>query len=115
MELSEIRAELENMASRLADFRGLFDLESKEARIAELDEKMAEPEFWNDQQKAQTVINEANGLKEYVNSYHQLSESHEEPQMTHDLLKEEPDQDLQQELEKELKSLTKELNEFELQ
>ncbi len=35
--------------------------------------------------------------------------------MTHDLLKEEPDQDLQQELEKELKSLTKELNEFELQ
>ncbi|MDL5024233.1 peptide chain release factor 2 [Bacillus velezensis] len=115
MELSEIRAELENMASRLADFRGSLDLESKEARIAELDEKMAEPEFWNDQQKAQTVINEANGLKEYVNSYHQLSESHEELQMTHDLLKEEPDQDLQQELEKELKSLTKELNEFELQ
>ncbi|MBD0407355.1 peptide chain release factor 2 [Bacillus sp. 1021] len=115
MELSEIRAELENMASRLADFRGSLDLESKEARIAELDEKMAEPEFWNDQQKAQTVINEANGLKEYVNSYHQLSESHEELQMTHDLLKEEPDTDLQQELEKELKSLTKELNEFELQ
>ena len=55
MELSEIRAELENMASRLADFRGLFDLESKEARIAELDEKMAEPEFWNDQQKPSSM------------------------------------------------------------
>ena len=58
--------------SRDYSVRGLFDLESKEARIAELDEKMAEPEFWNDQQKAQTVINEANGLKEYVNSYHQV-------------------------------------------
>lgn len=76
---------------------------------------MADPEFWNDQQKAQTVINEANGLKDYVNSYKKLNESHEELQMTHDLLKEEPDTDLQLELEKELKSLTKEFNEFELQ
>ncbi len=76
---------------------------------------MADPEFWNDQQKAQTVINEANGLKDYVNSYKKLNESHEELQMTHDLLKEEPDSDLQLELEKELKSLTKEFNEFELQ
>ncbi|MGY4673370.1 peptide chain release factor 2 [Bacillus subtilis] len=76
---------------------------------------MADPEFWNDQQKAQTVINKANGLKDYVNSYKKLNESHEELQMTHDLLKEEPDSDLQLELEKELKSLTKEFNEFELQ
>lgn len=76
---------------------------------------MADPEFWNDQQKAQTVINEANCLKDYVNSYKKLNESHEELQMTHDLLKEEPDTDLQFELEKELKSLTKEFNEFELQ
>ncbi len=44
-----------------------------------------------------------------------MNESHEELQMTHDLLKEEPDQDLQLELEKELKALTKEFNEFELQ
>ncbi len=36
MELAEIRQELENMATRLADFRGLFDLETKEARISEI-------------------------------------------------------------------------------
>lgn len=76
---------------------------------------MAEPTFWDDQQKAQAVINEANALKDYVNSYQALSESHEELQMTHDLLKEEPDQDLQNELTKEVKNLTKEFNEFELQ
>ncbi len=46
MELAEIRQELENMATRLADFRGLFDLETKEARISELDEQMADPDFW---------------------------------------------------------------------
>ncbi|MCZ0068579.1 peptide chain release factor 2 [Bacillus sonorensis] len=115
MELTEIRQELENMASRLADFRGSLDLEAKEAKIADLEEKMADPDFWGDQQKAQTIINEANALKEYVNTYKELSESHEELQMTHDLLKEDPDEDLQNELENELKSLTKKFNEFELQ
>ncbi|WP_145653820.1 peptide chain release factor 2 [Bacillus paralicheniformis] len=115
MELAEIRQELENMATRLADFRGSLDLETKEARINELDEQMADPDFWGDQQKAQTIINEANALKDYVNTYKNLSESHEELQMTHDLLKEDPDQDLQNELVSELKSLTKQFNEFELQ
>ncbi|MCJ8221075.1 peptide chain release factor 2 [Bacillus paralicheniformis] len=115
MELAEIRQELENMATRLADFRGSLDLETKEARISELDEQMADPDFWGDQQKAQTIINEANALKDYVNTYNKLSESHEELQMTHDLLKEDPDQDLQSELVSELKSLTKQFNEFELQ
>lgn len=76
---------------------------------------MADPDFWGDQQKAQTIINEANALKDYVNTYKSLSKSHEELQMTHDLLKEDPDQDLQNELVNELKSLTKQFNEFELQ
>ncbi|MBU8787529.1 MULTISPECIES: peptide chain release factor 2 [Bacillus] len=115
MELTEIRQELENMASRLADFRGSLDLETKEAKIAELEEQMADPDFWGDQQKAQSIINEANALKDYVNTYKELSESHEELQMTHDLLKEDPDSDLQNELENELKGLTKKFNEFELQ
>ncbi|MDM5299590.1 peptide chain release factor 2 [Bacillus pumilus] len=115
MELVEIRQELENMASRLADFRGSLDLETKEAKIAELEAKMSEADFWNDQQQAQVVINEANALKDYVNSYHELSESHEELQMTHDLLKEDYDGDLHEELEKELKNVTKQFNEFELQ
>ncbi|KAA6450806.1 peptide chain release factor 2 [Bacillus swezeyi] len=115
MELVEIRQELENMASRLADFRGSLDLETKEARISELEEQMADPDFWGDQQKAQTIISEANALKDYVNTYNNLSEAHEDLQMTHDLLKEDPDPDLQAELVNELKSLTKRFNEFELQ
>lgn len=34
---------------------GLFDLAEKERRITELDEVMAQPDFWNDQEKAQGV------------------------------------------------------------
>lgn len=76
---------------------------------------MAAPNFWDDQQAAQKVINEANGLKELVGEFNHLHESFENLQVTYELIKEEPDDELQKELESELKSLTKELNNFELQ
>ncbi|MBB2481611.1 peptide chain release factor 2 [Bacillus sp. APMAM] len=115
MELFEIRTELEKTAVKLADFRGSLDLENKEARIAELDEIMLEPNFWNDQQGAQKVINEANGLKDLVNEYKELVDTQENLELTHDLVKEEEDPDLRAELESELQELVTRLNEFELQ
>ncbi|MCD7035968.1 peptide chain release factor 2 [Metabacillus sp. GX 13764] len=115
MDLVEIRQELDKTAKKLADFRGLFDLDVKETRIRELDEQMSMPSFWDDQNAAQTVINESNALKEQVNGYHELSENQENLQMTHDLLREEPDEELQEELVSELKEFTKTLSDFELQ
>ncbi|WP_241680199.1 peptide chain release factor 2 [Metabacillus mangrovi] len=115
MDLVEIRQELDKTAKRLADFRGLFDLDAKEARIQELDEEMAHPAFWNDQNAAQTVINEANGLKDVVNQFYAMDESYENLQVTLELLKEEPDEELQDELGSEMKELTGQMNDFELQ
>ncbi|MFE7060622.1 peptide chain release factor 2 [Sutcliffiella sp. NPDC057660] len=115
MELVEIRHELEKMAKRLVEFRGLFDLEVKERRIAELDNEMSNPEFWNDQNAAQVVINEANALKEPVSQFNELSENYENLQLTYDLLKEEPDEELQAELSSEVKTVTEDFNKFELQ
>jgi len=91
---------------------GLFELETKETRIAELDEMMLDPHFWDDQQGAQKVINEANGLKELVNVYHDLIESQENLELTYELIKEENDPELQQELEAELHEFEK-LNEYQ--
>ncbi|MCC5802134.1 peptide chain release factor 2 [Rossellomorea vietnamensis] len=115
MELSEIRAELEKSAKTLADFRGSLDLENKEARIQELDEIMVQPDFWDDQQTAQGLINEGNGLKELVNEYKSLLESQENLELTLELVKEEPDEELQKDLEEELADLIKRLNDYELQ
>ncbi|MBI0577693.1 MULTISPECIES: peptide chain release factor 2 [Bacillaceae] len=115
MELAEIRNELEKTAKRLADFRGSLDLENKEARIAELDDQMLHPDFWNDQQAAQVVISEANGLKDQVNEFTDLNETYENLELTYELVKEESDAELQAELEEELGQLTERLNQFELQ
>lgn len=76
---------------------------------------MTDPEFWNDQQKAQGVINEANGLKELVEQFHSMFETHENLELTFELLKEENDVELQNDLEEELSQLTAQMNEYELQ
>ncbi len=81
----------------------------------ELDEIMSEPSFWNDQAKAQGIINEANGLKDQVGEFNALNESYENLDLTFELIKEEPDADLQEELESELTELSERLNAFELQ
>src|SRR5690606_35110229 len=79
------------------------------------DERMLEPGFWDDQQAAQTVINEANSLKDLVGEYKELLEVQENLELTHELVKEENDPELEKELESELQELIGRLNDFELQ
>ncbi|OOE14988.1 peptide chain release factor 2 [Fictibacillus arsenicus] len=83
--------------------------------MAELDEQMSAPTFWDDQNAAQVVINEANGLKEQVNEFEELASSYEDLEIAHELVKEEADADMQKELVKDTKELIAKLNDFELQ
>ena len=46
------------------NLRGLFDLENKETNIQEYEEMMTEPDFWDDQNKAQEVIDKNNALNQ---------------------------------------------------
>ncbi|WP_139207782.1 MULTISPECIES: peptide chain release factor 2 [unclassified Bacillus (in: firmicutes)] len=115
MELVEIRQELEKMAKRLAAFRGSLDLAGKEQRIAELEEIMMGASFWDDQKSAQIVINEANALKDMVGKFNTLNETFENLEVTHELVKEEYDEELHAELETEVKTLSADMNEYELQ
>ncbi|RZT21605.1 peptide chain release factor 2 (bRF-2) [Fictibacillus sp. BK138] len=115
MDLVEVKQELNVIEKRINDFRGSLDLDAKKARIAELDEQMSAPTFWDDQNAAQVVINEANGLKEQVNEFEELASSYEDLEIAHELVKEEADADMQKELVKDTKELIAKLNDFELQ
>ncbi|GLB61515.1 peptide chain release factor 2 [Cytobacillus sp. NCCP-133] len=76
---------------------------------------MLQPGFWDDQQAAQGIINESNALKDQVNEFNDLNETFENLELTYELVKEESDEDLQNELEGELKELIRHLKDFELQ
>lgn len=93
---------------------GLFDLEEKETNIQEYEEMMADPDFWNDGEKAQDIINKNNILKEVVNGFYELTDKYENIEVLMEMLKEESDADSEEELVSQLKSLSEETNEFEL-
>jgi len=75
---------------------------------------MLQPDFWNDQQAAQTVISESNALKDQVHEFYKLFEVYENLELTYELVKEEDDAELRGELEEELTDLVKRLSDFEL-
>lgn len=71
--------------------------------------------FWDDPQAAQKVINETNGIKEYVIGFEELEERLENLEVSYELVKEEQDQELFQDLEEELTVFRTDINQFELQ
>lgn len=56
---------------------GIFDLESKEKQVAELEKKMASADFWDDHEKAQEVISEVNELKSWTAPYKDVQQRFE--------------------------------------
>lgn len=66
---------------------------------------MAQPDFWNNQEKAQKLISETNRLKEKRDSFLKLQTSYEDETTAVELLREEPDPDLQKEVEADLATL----------
>ena len=61
-----------------------FDLSSKNKQIEEYDKQTLEPDFWQDQKKAQQVIRAKNALKDIVDRYEELMMIAEEEYMDMD-------------------------------
>jgi len=49
-----------------SSYETLFDYATKKARIAAIDARMAEPDFWNSQEKAQTTLEERKSLNSVI-------------------------------------------------
>lgn len=76
---------------------------------------MTEPNFWDDQNAAQKVINESNNLKNYISSFEEIEERYEDMEVSYELVKEEKDQELFDELNEEMTTFLNDINDFELQ
>ncbi|WP_232755805.1 peptide chain release factor 2 [Macrococcoides caseolyticum] len=114
MEQFEIKNTLETLAEKIDSFRGSLDLEEKETNIKEYEEMMADPDFWNDGDKAQDIINKNNALKSVVQEFSTLEEGLENSEVLFEMYKEESDEDTRQELIEQLNTLQQIANDFEL-
>ena len=75
---------------------------------------MADPDFWNNQEKAQKLITENNILKEKRDSFMKLEKDYDDETAALELLRMEEDEDLQSEIEENLQKLQNDFHNYEL-
>ena len=93
---------------------GLFEVDAKSKEITELEEKMSEPDFWNDVDKANNINKRLTFLKKEISKYKDISKSLTNNEEMIELIELEPSSELQEELEKDLTRLTNEIDELEI-
>ena len=75
---------------------------------------MSEPGFWDDNEKAQSVIQKSNELKAVYDTFHQLELQVEEVELLFEMYKEDPEEEIHEELVERVYSVEKELEKYEL-
>src|SRR5262245_48290716 len=91
------------LSEKLSDLRGFLNVPLLETKIKDLDEKMAAPDFWNDQDKANKLIREAKALKGNIDP---LKEAEKRAAEAHELLEiSEGDAEMEAQIEVEVSML----------
>ena len=85
----EIKEEIKILKERLASLEAHLDLHAKRHRIAEIEALTRDDGFWQDSQKAQTLMRELDGLKALVAQFEAQQKSVQDVEAVLDLLSEE--------------------------
>lgn len=113
--ITDPKAALVELRRRLVDARGFLDLESKEAELAELREKVSSPDLWDDPDQARAVsrrLARYDGLFDMVGG---LSSKIDDAEVLLELAAEAGDEGSRQEALVELSNVSKELDDLEVE
>ncbi|WP_270742307.1 peptide chain release factor 2 [Holdemanella biformis] len=115
MELYELKQGVSTHLEKLYSLGESLDLSSKNKQIEDYDKQTLEPDFWQDQKKAQQVIRAKNALKDIVDRYEELDLQLTSLNDTADELKSEFDEELMMIAEEEYMDMDKKFEDFEIQ
>ncbi|MGD1920231.1 MAG: peptide chain release factor 2 [Pleurocapsa sp.] len=115
MEVSELKRTIEGISLHLSKAQEYLDPPALIAKIQDLEQRAAQPEFWDDRSTAQTVLQELNDLKSNLEQYQGWESTLEDAKAIAELLELESDEALATEAQTSLKQLEKELELWDLQ
>jgi peptide chain release factor 2 len=95
--------------------RTIFDVASLNAKIQDLEQLAAQPDFWDDQNAAQQTLQQLNDLKSNIEQYNQWQGKLEDAKAVLELLELEADTALLTEAQTNLNQLSHELDRWELE
>ena len=94
---------------------GIFDLDQRRVKIAKFEKLMEAPDFWNDRENAQQIIDACNAEKYWVESWESLNAQAEDLDVLFQLASEEDDDESLSEVAAELPDVGAALDALELQ
>jgi peptide chain release factor 2 len=95
-------------------FGGFFDLDGKRETLRRLEDRMSAAGFWNDQQNAQSVVQEVKAVKVWIEPFDSITGRVQSAIELEEMLAAEPDEELSAEVEREVTVLAEQIEAFRL-
>ncbi|MBK7979960.1 MAG: peptide chain release factor 2 [Ignavibacteriae bacterium] len=103
------------LKDKLEKLRGIFDITKKVEKITNLKNESEKDGFWNDQKKAQTVLQEIKKLEFWVDQFDELLDKQKNLNKFIELAETENDGSLFDEIQKEFSDLEEKISDLEFQ
>lgn len=115
MELTDIKNSLEQYNERLEEIKQTLKIEEKESSLKELEEKTLAQGFWEDSKKSESILKEIKNIKVAVSGYNKVKDILDNSLISLELLKEENDESIKEDLEKQLDILNNKIEKLEVE
>nr|WP_204152173.1 peptide chain release factor 2 [Leptolyngbya sp. CCY15150] len=111
----DLKRDLDTLSLRLGKTQDYLDVPALTAKIHDLEQIASQPDFWDDQTRAQRTLQELNDCKSHLDQLDQWRSQLEDAQAVLELLSVEPDDALLEEACATAQTLQKALDQWELQ
>lgn len=106
--------EIQALRDRVEAMAEYLHIEVKREDLAALDAKSAEPGFWDDQARAQSVMAQAAGLRDEIEGYEAIIAGIDDAEVANELALAEDDEEMAAELVLDLRSLAERIDALEV-
>ncbi|MCT4566331.1 MAG: peptide chain release factor 2 [Maledivibacter sp.] len=113
--LEQSLLELNKLEESLNELRVSLDIDSLKEVIEELEQKMMEPGFWDDQDGAQKILQTSKRLKDKVVNFQRLYSDWDELKLLGEMGIEEKDESVEKEVAKGIKELTESIDKSKME
>lgn len=115
IQFEELKLELERTRPEIDDLADALGLKAMESEIQQLENRAAEPGFWDDMEKSQVVLQRTSALKGKVEGYNSLVSKYDDAMALIELANEDEDLSLLEEAQSEVEGIKEQLEKQRLQ
>lgn len=109
IQIDELNLEINKIMPKIKSLEEALKITESKIRLKSLEEESSGPEFWNNSEKSQKVLSEISTLKNKIKEFEKLKNSFEDVKILAELSKQEKDDSALEEIQFQLKSIKKEL------